>query len=1087
VGQQVAIEDQGPDPVDLEQVRGHLPAGVDAADAYDLAPLQKGLLFHSLMGSAEERPYHNQMSWELEGELDVEAYRRAWEGAVEANAVLRSGVQWEGLEKPLQVVWREVELPFEVEDLSGLGADQQRGRLEEYLAEDLRRGFELDRPPLLRLVVFRLEERKWELVWSFQHLILDGWSVSLLLEEVSRRYEAARLGTPTQEEERRPYRDYIGWLQGQDLEGAEGYWRELLAGIEEPTPLPRERTEESGYGEVWRQLDKEEVERLKQLARGARVTLSTVVAGAWGLLLSRYSGEEEVVFGVTSSGRPGELKGVEEMVGLFINTLPVRMRAMPERRVGEWLGELQEQQVRSRQYEYSPLAKVQSWSQVPAGQPLFESIVVYENYPVQGSLARIGDESRVLAIKWVERTNYPLTLVVAAEKDLRLGLDYQRGEFSQAQVEGMLGDLTRLLGQLAEGGERRLREISLLSDDERRRVLVEWNRTEVAYPADKTVHELFEAQVERTPEAVALVYEGEELSYRELNRRGNRLAHRLRELGVGPEVLVGICAERSIGMVVGLLGILKAGGAYLPLDPSYPQERLEFMLEDTQAPVLLSQQQLLVHLPSHERVVLLEDGWVGYPEENPAPLAQAQNLAYVIYTSGSTGRPKGVMIEHRNLCNFVQFMSVELLDIRDRVAWVTSFGFDIAFLEWFGPLATGAKVVISPYGGSSGEELASWASEQGVTLIQGTPSMWRILSESPVNGLVEKALVGGEALPASLAQQVAGLGSRVTNLYGPTETTIWSTWAVLDFQAKSDSPPIGKPIQNTQVYVLDRWGEPVPVGVAGELYIGGAGVARGYWKRPELTRERFVENRFGQGRLYRTGDQVRWRGDGKLEFLGRRDEQVKIRGYRIELGEIEASLLEQAGVKEAVVVAREEVAGQKRLVAYVVGQAGSELDFEGLKSELKRRLPEYMVPPAWVELESLPLTPNGKLDRRSLPEPEWRESGYEAPRSHVEAELCRIWGEVLGIERVGIQDNFFELGGDSILSIKVVSRAREAGLGLRPGDLFARRTVAELVKAVGQQLEASAEFRPVSAPEDVLDRIRVRHLGRHFDDGPALN
>src|SRR6266851_4097093 len=777
-------------------------------DTYSLSPLQEGLLFHSLMGTAEERPYHNQMSWELEGAFEPEAYRRAWEGAIRANAVLRTGFEWEGVEKPLQVVWGEVELPFEVEDLSGLGPDEQKGRLEEYLAEDLRQGFELDRPPLLRLRVFGLGEQKWEVVWSFQHLILDGWSVSLLLEEVSRRYESARQGEEAQIEERRPYREYIGWLQQQDLKGAEGYWRELLAGIEEPTPLPKERSGESGYGEVWRRLNKEEVEKLKRLARGARVTLSTVVAAAWGLLLSRYSGEEEVVFGATSSGRPGELKGVEEMLGLFINTLPVRVKVV------------QEQRVRSREYEYSPLAKVQAWSQISAGQPLFESIVVFENYGRGRSTS-----ARDLHLARRDRqgvTNYPMTLVAEPHgSELALGLSYQRREFSQAQVERLLGHLHRLLGQLAEGGERQLREISLLSEEERRQVLVEWNQTEAEYPKDKTVHELFEEQVERTPEAVALAFEGEELSYRELNRRANRMAHRLRELGVGPEALVALFAERSLEMVVGLLGILKAGGAYVPLDPSYPRDRLDFMLEDTEAAVLLTQQRLLSKLPEHERVVLLEEGWEGYPEDNLEPLAKPENLAYVIYTSGSTGRPKGVMVEHRNTSNFIEWVRRTFVGPRvNCVLAGTSTSFDLSIFEIWACLAVGFTVMLV----QDIRSLIGSETSFPVTVISSVPSAVQAIANSlPKLPDLQLVNLGGESLPSELVQLILGKHQDllVRNLYGPTETTTYSTVARIDWD--DTTIPIGKPIQNTQVYVLDCWGELVPAGVAGGLYIGGAG------------------------------------------------------------------------------------------------------------------------------------------------------------------------------------------------------------------------------------------------------------------------
>ncbi len=982
-----------------------------------LAPMQEGMLFHILGSKSGQRPYHNVIRWELQGDLEVAAYRKAWQEAVAGNDILRTGIRWEGVERPVQVVWDAVETPFEIRDVRGLGSRVQKDLLDRYLAEDLRRGFELEQPPLLRLAVFRLGRRKWEVVLSFQHLILDGWSVSLLLDEMNLRYEAARRGEPALVGKRRPYRDYIRWLQQQDLGSAAKYWRELLAGFEEPTQLPREYSEELGHEVARCHLGSTEVENLKRLARLGRVTLNTVIVGAWGLLLSRYSGAEEVVFGATSSGRPSELKGAEEMLGLFINTLPVRVKVKPDQRLSEWLVDLQEQQVQSRRYEYSPLSKVKTWSQVEPGQELFESIVVFENYPPQ-EYSGFGDV-RVMTIRSAEDTDYPLTVTVEPRgQELDIELSYQRRAFSPALAEQLLGHMARTLEQMAVGGERRLREISLLADDERRQLLVEWNLTEVGYPADKTVHELFEAQVKESPEAIALVCDGRELTYQDLNRRANRLAHRLRETGTGPETLIGICAERSLEMVVGLLGILKAGGAYVPLDPSYPIARLEFILDDTEAPVLLVQQSLLTQVPKHDHIEILEEDRSRYSDQNPAPLARPDNLAYVIYTSGSTGRPKGVMIEHRNIVNLVSWAKEAFTETE--VACIlasTSINFDLSAFELWASLAVGAKVVLVSDIAKVGD------ARLPITLVNTVPSAVTVLVSASENLPDLRAVnLAGESLSAGLVRILAARYPQVQirNLYGPSETTTYSTGALIgDFA--SESVPIGKPIQNTTVYVLDRWGEVVPVGVQGELFIGGAGVARGYLKQPELTKDRFIDNPFSKGRLYRTGDLVRWLKGGNLEFIGRIDEQVKIRGFRIEPGEIETCVREQAGVKDAVVVAGED-AGRMRLVAYVVGEPGQKLEADQLKEEVRRRLPEYMVPTAWVELKALPLTPNGKLDRHSLPEPERTKAAYDAPRNQLEVDLCQIWADILGLDKIGVTDNFFDLGGDSIHLVLAVTR-----------------------------------------------------------------
>jgi amino acid adenylation domain-containing protein len=635
-------------------------------------------------------------------------------------------------------------------------------------------------------------------------------------------------------------------------------------------------------------------------------------------------------------------------------------------------------------------------------------------------------------------------------------LEYATDLFEASTIERLAGHFRTLLDGIVADPDARLSDLPLLSEAERHQLLVAWNDTAAAYPEDRCLHALFAEQVARTPDAVAVTFEDRQLTYGELDRRSSQLAHHLVALGVGPEVIVGLCIERSLEMVVGLLGILKAGGAYLPLDPSYPAERLAYMLVDARAPVLVTLAHLEGLLPPHAaRLVRLDADWAPIAANDPARApdsgAGPGNLAYVIYTSGSTGRPKGVMIGHGALINFLSAMrTMPGLDGSDVLAATTPLSFDIAGLELHLPLLSGARVAVLPRAATlDGHALQERLNAVGATVVQATPASWRLLLEAGWSGAGTKVLCGGETLPGDVAAALAAGSAAAWNLYGPTETTIWSTVAPL---GDGDRISIGRPLWNTRVYVLDGQLRPVPIGVAGELYIGGVGLARGYLGRPGLTAERFIPDPFGRGgRLYRTGDLGRWREDGDLEFLGRIDTQVKVRGYRIELGEIEAVLGAHPGVRQAVVVAREDEPGERRLVAYVVGEDGAAPAAGELRAHLKSRLPEYMVPSAFVPVAALPLTPSGKIDRKALLAPEVRPDvgAYVAPRTPTEEVLCGIWCELLKLDRVGVNDNFFELGGHSLLAMRVIAYVRRAfGVELPLRMLFDVQTVSQLSERI---------------------------------------
>ncbi len=1037
---------------------------------YPLSPMQQGMLFHSLY-APDSGVYVEQMTCTLGGDLDVVAFERAWQQVVERHPILRTAFVWKRLDRTFQVVHREVGLSLERLDWRGLSAPEQVAQLEAMLRADRCRGFDVSKAPLLRLALMRTAEDSWQFMWTHHHAVLDGWSVPLLLKEVLALYEATRQGRAVRLESVRPYRDYIAWLQKQDLSKAEAFWRKTLEGFTAPTLLvvdhPTQGT--AGYAELETRLSAETTEALQSLARQNQLTMNTLIQGAWALLLSRYSGEKDIVFGATVSGRPADLSGAESMVGLFINTLPVRVQVPPEVTLLPWLKQLQAQQVELRQYEYSPLVQIQGWSQVPRGLSLFDSILVFENYPVGDFLQQMEKSLRVRDVRSLEQTNYPLTVASGPGRELVLKILYDGRRFDADTIVRMLGHLSTLLESFAANVNQCLSTLPLLTEAERHQLLIEWNSTAAYYPHDRCIHQLVEEQVEQTPDAVAVTFEDKALTYRELNRRANQLAHYLRRLGVESETLVGLYLERSLEMVVSILGILKAGGAYLPLDPTYPWDRLAFMLEDSRAPVLLTQAGLVGELLTRgAKIVCVDADWAAIAHEseaNPVSGVTADNLAYVIYTSGSTGRSKGVLLQHRGLCNFVIEQSRGFgIEAGSRVLQFASLSFDASVAEIFDVLVRGATLCQASRDTlASVTDLVRLMREQAITAVTLPPSLLALLPADDLPAL-RTVISAGESCPVEIAIRWSA-GRRFINAYGPTEATVGPCWYLVeDADQLGTTVPIGRPIANVQLYVLDEQLQPVPVGVPGELYIGGVCLARGYLNQPELTAERFISHPFSTepgARLYKTGDLTRYRPDGNLDFLGRTDNQVKIRGFRIELGEIEAALTQHPAVREAAVLAREDEPGQKRLVAYVVSTRDPAPSVSELKGFLKEKLPDYMVPSAFVAMEALPRLPSNKVDRRALPAPDQTrpelESAYAAPRTPIEEILAGIWAQVLGVRQVGIHDNFLDLGGHSLLATQLISRVREAfqvELPLR--SLFETPTVAGLAVQVEAARQAAS-------------------------------
>jgi amino acid adenylation domain-containing protein len=1012
-----------------------------------LSPMQQGMLYQHQLEPRSGVDIE-QMVCTLHEALDIAAFKNAWEVVVSRHQALRTSFEWEGMGEPLRQVHSRVNLPFELRDWQNLSADKQKNELAEYLNRDRERGFDLTKAPIMRLALFRVGAADYRAVWTFHHIIADGRSHPVILGEVFTVYDALLQGNVPCLPEERPYEDYIHWLQRQDSRKSERFWRNLLEGFNAPNSIASLQlggslTDKDGEDAEWEiRISEPGTAVLRSLAQDNQLTLNTILQGAWALLLSRYSDEEDVVFGTVRAGRHWTTEDTASMVGLFINTVPMRVRVLPEKNLIPWLKEIRQLQIAIREHENTPLVEVQRWSSVPRGRSLFESILVFDDYDLNAMLRSKGERWQARAFRLIEKTGYPITLYGYGGSELTLKIAYDQGRIDNDTIKRMAGHLKSLLEAIARDPNRHLSALPILTDAERHQLLVEWNATGAEYPRNKCLHELFEAQVERTPDRVAVVFEGEEFTYRELNRRANQLGHYLRALGVGPDVFVGVFMERSLEMVIGLYGIVKAGGTYVPLDPECPPDRVAFMAKDTQVPVLLTQEHLVAKLPPQgARVICLDSEWPtidGGTADNVPNRTTADNLAYVIYTSGSTGMPKGVMNTHRGICNRLLWMQdAYQMTEEDRVLQKTPFSFDVSVWEFFWPLLVGARLIVArPGGHKESNYLVKLIQEQKITTLHFVPSMLEVfLDEKEVEQCtsLKRVICSGEALPYELQERFfSKLPAELHNLYGPTEAAVDVAYWACKRQSKQRIVPIGYPVANTQLYILDSHLQPVPVGVIGELYIGGVQVARGYLNRPELTAEKFIPDPFSnvQGaRLYRTGDVARYLPGGEIEYLGRTDHQVKIRGMRIELGEIESVLVEHEAVRQAVIMAREDTPGSKQLVAYIVPKGEQSLSIIELRRYLKEKLPEYMVPNAFVALEKFPLSPNGKIDRKALPAPTSLrpqiESAYAAPRTEIEQTITDIWQGVLHLERIGMNDNFFDLGGHSLRMAQVHSRLLE--------------------------------------------------------------
>jgi len=1031
-------------------------------DEFKLSPIQEGMLFHHLSGDTPGVDIE-QIIIGYNEPVDAVLLERAWQLVSERHSTLRTSFEWKRSSEPVQQVHDQVALSMDVR-----AGCEDEPEFQEFLARDRARGFDLSQAPLMRLTFFEYEENRYRLVWTVHHILLDGRAFILVLNDVEEFYNRLRAGEVVVAEPGPAFHHYIEWMQKLDSEGAKQFWADHFRGIEGPTPLLDDAEAPggafSGYGKEELRLSETTTLALREIAKRFEVTLNTIVMGAWGLLLSRYSGEQQVIFGATKTTRRSSIADADAVAGLFLNTIPVRANLSPETPFAAALQELRTQWLSLRAYEHTPLRRIKEASGFAPTASLFDSLLVFENQDFPTTLAATSECWKTREWGLLEQTNFPLTFAVYGDPEMLLKLEFDRRRFTNESAQRILNHARQLFENIAANPQQKIGEQTLLTPVERQQLLEEWNATGRAYPLETSLAALVEAQVERTPDVVAVIYGGQKLTYRKLNERANQLACELYKHGAGPDQLVGLCVERSTDMIVALLAIVKTGAGYLPLDPLLQAERLGYMLEDSDVRVLVSEQSLRDELPAFAgTTILLEDpDWQTNHCDNLAVAAEPEHLAYVIYTSGSTGKPKGVQVTRGALINLLWSMREWLrLSDRDRLLAVTTISFDIASADVWLPLLVGAQTVLaSRESAADGDALRGLLDQHDITFLQATPVTWRLLFDGGWRGKPDlQTVCTGEAMPPEVAEQLVPVVRLVWNLYGPTETTIWSTgYLVTDGR---EPILIGRPMANTQCYILDLQGQPVPIGVTGELFIGGDGLARGYLNRPELTAEKFVADPFrgGQARMYRTGDLARYRADGNIECLGRIDHQVKIRGYRIELGEIEAALREQPEINQAVVMAREDTPGDKRLSAYLVVSTESVAVASEVRRRLKERLPNYMVPSAYVFLEKLPISSNGKIDRKALPAADaagqsgqTEHGGFVLPSSPTEEKIAAIFITVLDLDKVGVDDDFFDLGGHSLTATRaVVLLNLEFGTALPVRVLFQAHTVRQLAAVVEKQ------------------------------------
>ncbi len=1065
----------------------------DIEAIYPLSPLQEGLLFHALYAPLSDQ-YSTQLQWHYEGPLDSKALKQAWEDIIKNHAIFRTHFLWEEVDQPLQIVKREASLNWSEVDWRMIPTEEQMGMLSSYLEEDRKRGFDMSRPCLMRCHLICLGEESYEFIWTHHHILLDGWSVPLVLEELNQRYLSIKGGKQPSLRVSPSYENYISWIQQQDKEEAKSFWQDQLQGIEEPTPLRIHYSQS--------QLDSHKVitdlreqkfaftetltDESHAFAKRHYITLSTLLQMAWGTVLSKYSGHEDVMFGTTVSGRSADLPYVENMIGLLINTLPLRIRLEKNLKVTDQLLRLHRQVQEVNHFSYVGLNDIQSWNKVPSETPLFYSLVVLENYPAEESTIVEATNLKRSSFQFHEKTNYPLTLVIIPGRQITFKVIYDGECFSDESIKHLLDHIQEITKWLMAHPDAPLRDAQLITNQERHQIMAEWNQTNVSFPAEKALYELFEEQVRKNSSAVAVISARGNLTYGEIYCRANRIAHALKSHGAQPNQLVGILMEKGWEQVVACLAVIQSGAAYLPIDPTWPKARIQEILLQGNVDIILSQQDILKHLSKEKTLesklsfaVDDEALWEEYSEASLSSQQKSDDIAYVIFTSGSTGKPKGVVISHRNVINTLFDMN-ERFGVRshDKVFALSNLSFDLSVYDIFGLLLRGGTIVFPE--ANALKEPDHWLkllNTNNVTIWNTVPMLMQMLVDyieqqpeaeyTSARESLRLVLLSGDWIPLDLPEKIQRLfpKSRVISLGGATEGSIWSILYPINQVDKSwTSIPYGRPMANQKMYVLDSTLEHCPIYMPGDLYIGGVGVALGYWQDEEKTSASFIYHEGMKERLYRTGDYGRWLPDGCIEFMGRKDTQVKIGGYRIELGEIEAILGAHDEISQCAVTVHTEN-NQKQLIAYYVPNKNAAITQADLNSYMRGQLPSYMVPSVFIPLENLPLTDNGKVDRKALPEPQILPTAQKStqPRDQIEFQLQRNWKDLLNIECIDIHEDFFKLGGHSLLAVRLISQIKKCfGISFPVAWVFIQNTIEKQANIIRYQKEKVA-YEPILA------------------------
>lgn len=1035
----------------------------------------------------ESVAYNTFNTARIDSKLDIKSWRRAWKKIVSRHPILRTTYTTDQ-GQAFQLIHQQIKFPAQEIDASQWTED----KLTEKILLETDRLFNLEKEPAWRVSLFTRSEQEHILLVTMHHIATDLWSYDLLFTELQLWY-AAETGqlSPQQVEDflpkSLPYTDFVRWqsemLSGSKAEKHWEYWQKQLSGELPILNLPTDRPHKPmqtyrGETHIFA-LDKQLIQGLREIAKSTETSLYRIMLAAFFVLLYRYTNQEDILIGSPMAGRWGR-EEFKEIVGYFANPTVLRATIRDSLTFKNFLvqvSSLVKEAQQHQDYPFPLLVEQLQPQRDPSRSPLFQASFIWQKQRWYESGKELGLKMASYPLGHQRGASFDLNVMMMEMGEVLVaGWQYNTDLFDEATIARMAGHYQTLLEAIALNPEQRISELPLLTPADRHQLLVEWNNTRAEYPQDKCIHKLFEEQVRLTPDAIAVVFEGEQLTYRELNAKANQLAHYLQRLGVGPEVLVGLCVERSLEMVISLLGVLKAGGAYVPLDPNYPSERLGFMLEDSSVPVLLTQTQLVELLPPSSARVVCVDGDIEkiafHSSQNPSSTVTPDNLAYVIYTSGSTGKPKGVLLAHQGLCNLAT-AQIQLFDVHSesRILQFASFSFDASVSEIVMALISGATLVLAKRDSlMPGPALIGLLREEAITTVTLPPSVLAVLPPEEFPAL-QTIIVAGEACPPDLVGRWTP-GRQFFNAYGPTETTVCATVALCS--DGSQKPTIGRPIANTQIYILDPHNQPVPIGVPGELHIAGVGLAKGYLNRPDLTDEKFIPNPFSNetgSRLYKTGDLARYLPDGNIEYLGRIDDQVKVRGFRIELGEIEAALSQHPNLLQATVMLREDIPGQKNLVAYPVPRQEPAPTVGELRGFLKQQLTDYMIPNAFVTLAALPITPNGKVDRRLLPAPDINSLiqplEFVAPQTPTEELVASIWEKVLGVEQASVNANFFELGGHSLLATQVISQLNSSlGLHLPLSKLFELPTVASLSNYIDATLWTSENIENINTSDE---------------------